>query len=134
MKTLRQISTAVCLGILCGLGCGRSEMTKDKAEALFNEVGGAREIDREAKAIFDHLGTNVSTAIYGESLTKFLAISSLASSVFLQTNPGWSTHIEMPFGSDYQRNFIFIFDSDAPIEFPYRANCLAVTTYIPVAR
>ena len=109
-------------------------MTKDKAAALFNKVGGADEISEEAKAVFDHFGTNVSTVIYGKSLTNFLAISSLGSSVFLQTNSGWSPCIEIPFGSHYQRDFIFIFDSRNPIAFPYASNCIQVTTNIFVGK
>jgi hypothetical protein len=99
MKTLKPILITVCLSILCGIGCSRSEMTKDKAETLFNKVGGTDEINKEAKIIFDQFGTNISTVIYGNSLTNFPAISSLAGSVFLQTNSGWSTCIEIPFGS-----------------------------------
>jgi hypothetical protein len=105
-------------------------MTKEKAEALFNKVGGVDEINKEGRALFDHYGTNVSTVIYVISLTNFPAISLLARSVFLQTNPGWSAHIGIPFGSHCEMNFIFVFDSRNPIEFPFASNCIEMTTNI----
>jgi hypothetical protein len=105
-------------------------MTKTQISEMFDKVGGVDKINQEAKIIFNHYGTNISIVIYGQQLTNFPAISSLSSSVFLQTNSGWSTHIEIPFGSHYQRNFIFIFDPNNAIKFPYASNCIAFTTNI----
>ncbi|MGA2028722.1 MAG: hypothetical protein ABSG87_01425 [Verrucomicrobiota bacterium] len=131
---MKLISSAICMGIVCGLGCGRSEMTKAQVSEMFDKAGGADKINQEAKIIFNHYGTNISTVIYGQQLTNFPAISSLSSSVFLQTNSGWSTCIEIPIGSHYQKSFIFIFDPDDAIEFPYASSCIAVTTNIFVGK
>ena len=55
MKAFKPISFAICLGIFCGLGCGRSE---SETKALFDKVGGVAEINKEAKSIFEIFGTN----------------------------------------------------------------------------
>jgi hypothetical protein len=134
MKILKPTFILVCIGILCGFGCGRPEMTTAQASKLFENAGGLEKVNQEAKIIFERYGTNVSTVIYGQSLTNFPAISSLCSSVFLQTNSGSSTHIEIPFGTHYQRNFIFIFNSQGSIEFPYASNCIQVASNIFVGK
>jgi hypothetical protein len=131
MKVLKLISSAI---VLCGLGCSRSEMTKAQVSEMFDKAGGGDKINQEAKIIFDQYGTNISTVIYGQQLTNFPAISLLSSSVYLQTNSGWSTCVEIPFGSHYQRNFIFIFDTSDAIEFPLASNCIAVATNIFVGK
>jgi len=135
MKILKPTFILVCIGIFCGFGCGRPEMTTTQANKLFENAGGLEKINQEAQIIFKSYRTNVATVIYGQSLTNFPAISSFGGSIFFQTNnSGWSTHIEIPFGTHYQRNFIFIFNSESPIEFPYASNCIQVTSNIFVGK
>jgi len=137
MKILNLISITVCLVFLCGLGCGRSEATKAQAMEMFDKAGGVDKVNQEAKILFERLGTNESKEIFGSDLTSFPVISSLGKPFFLQNKnnpPGWSAHIEILFGSHYQRNFIFIFDPSGTIEFPYASNCIAVTTNIFVGK
>jgi len=59
MNALKPILIAVCLGVLCELGCGRSE---SETKALFDKVGGVAEVNKEAKIIFEIFGTN---EVYG---------------------------------------------------------------------
>jgi hypothetical protein len=135
MKILKPISIIVCLNILCGFGCGRSEMTKTQVAGMFDKVGGVDKVNQEAKIIFDRFGTNESKVIFGADLTNFPAISSLGKPIFLQNNfSNWSAHVEIPFGTHYQRNFIFIFNSGSPIEFPYASNCIQFATNIFVGK
>jgi len=109
-------------------------MTTAQAKKMFEKAGGLEKVNQEAKVIFDLFGTNESTVIYGQSLTNFPAISSLGSPIFLQTNSGWSTHIEIPFGNHRQRSFIFIFNPANPVKFPYASRCIEVATNIFVGK
>jgi hypothetical protein len=123
------------LGLFCELGCLRSEMTNAQAVKMFDKAGGVDKVNQEAKIIFDRFGTNESKVIFGSDLTNFPAISSLGKPFFLQSNfSNWSAHIEIPFGTHYQRNFIFIFNSVSPIEFPYASRCIQVATNIFVGK
>ena len=125
----------ICLGLFCELGCMRSEMTNAQVTEMFDKAGGVDKVNREAKIIFDRFGTNESKVIFGSDLTNFPAISSLGKPFFLQNNfSNWSAHIEIPFGTHYQRNFIFIFNSGSPIEFPYASRCIQVATNIFVGK
>jgi hypothetical protein len=125
------------MGVICNLGCGRSEMTSAQVTEMFDKAGGVDKVNQEAKIIFDRFGTNESKNIYGSELTNFPAISSLGETVFFQNKnnpPGWSAHIGIPFGTHYQRNFIFIFNSDSSVEFPSASRCIQVATNIFVGK
>jgi hypothetical protein len=125
----------ICLGLFCELGCVRSEMTNAQAVEMFDKAGGVDKVNQEAKIIFDRFGTNESKVIFGSDLTNYPAISSLGKPFFLQNNfSNWSAHIEIPFGTHYQRNFIFIFNSGSTIEFPHASRCIQVATNIFVGK
>jgi hypothetical protein len=127
----------ICLGLFCELGCLRSEKTSAQVTEMFDKAGGVAKVNQEAKILFERLGTNESKEIFGSDLTNFPVISSLGKPFFLQNKnnpPGWSAHIEIPFGTHYQRNFIFIFNSGSPIEFPYASRCIQVATNIFVGK
>ena len=110
-------------------GCSLSEMTQDQALEMFTKVGGIQKINQEAKIIFDLLGTNESKVLYGSVLTNYPALSALGKPLFIQAGTnGYSSRIEIPFGSHYRRNFIFIFDPNGPVEFPYASKCIQVAT------
>jgi hypothetical protein len=123
------------LGLFCELGCKRSEMTNAQVAEMFEKAGGVDKVNQEAKIIFDRFGTNESKEIFGSDLTNFPAMSSLGKPFFLQNNiSNWSACIEIPFGTHYRRNFIFIFNSGSSIEFPYASRCLQVATNIFVGK
>ena len=125
----------ICLGLFCELGCMRSEMTHAQIAEMFDKAGGVDKVNQEAKIIFDRFGTNESKEVFGSDLTNFPAMSSLGKPFFLQNNiSNWSACIEIPFGTHYRRNFIFIFNSDSSIEFPYASRCLRVATNIFVGK
>jgi hypothetical protein len=146
MKTLKIIAIVIGCGIfgvfllsvvLHIVVNQRSEMTESQIEAMFDRAGGVAKVNQEAKIIFERLGTNESREIFGSDLTNFPVISSLGKPFFLQNKnnpPDWSAHIEIPFGTHYQRNFIFIFNSGSSIEFPYASNCIQVATNIFVGK
>jgi len=104
---------------------------------MFDEAGGVDKVNQEAKILFERFGTNETMEIYGPSLTNFPALSTLGRPLFLKNQnkpPGWSTHIDIPFGSQSQRNFIFIFDPRTAIEFPYASRCVELRTNIFVGK
>ena len=120
----------LCLGIA---GCGPSEMTSKEASDMFSKVGGVQAVNQEAKTLLDQIGTN-SVILMGPDLTNYPALSGLGTVMIPFASPGFSTHIEIPFGSHRDRHFIFILKPDAPIEFPLASHCIQVTTNIFVSR
>ncbi|MGH7980982.1 MAG: hypothetical protein ACREE6_16515, partial [Limisphaerales bacterium] len=122
----------MCLGMA---GCGRAAMTQSEALEMFEKAGGVETVNSEARTIFDRLGTNYSGVLFGPELTNYPALSALGRPLFIQTESGgYSSHIEIPFGSHYDRKFIFIFNPNIPIEFPYASESIQVTTNIFVGK
>jgi len=110
-------------------------MTNAQVIDLFDKAGGVDKISQEVKNIFDQFSTNKSKVIFGSNLTNFPALSLLGKPLFLQNNSSnWSAHIEIPFGTHSQRDFIFIFNPGIPVEFPYASRCIQVATNIFVGK
>ena len=124
--TMKILLVGISFGVL---GCSPSQTTQNQALEMFEKVGGLQRVNQEARAIFDQFGTNESKELFGPVLTNYPALSALGKPLFIQSGTrGYSGRIEIPFGSHYQRRFIFIFNPNIPVEFPYVANCIQVAT------
>jgi hypothetical protein len=118
----------ICFGMP---GCGPSEITRSEALKMFTEVGGVQRVNQEATVIFDRFGTNESAELFGLELTNYPALSALGKPLFVQAGSnGYSSRIEIPFGSHYRRKFTFVFNPNGPVEFPYASRCIQVATNI----
>lgn len=106
---------------------GRQEvavMTPEKAQKLFESVGGLNEVNREAKMLFDRFGTNDGKFLYPEDLKSTPAISSLysicesysgkkyggTSMTIYSTN---DRRLEIKFGNHWSLKWFYIFDPSA---------------------
>jgi hypothetical protein len=100
------------------------EMTPEKAQKLFERAGGIDEVNREAKALFDKLGTNDWTFLYPEDLTKSPAIFFLYSNLKNYSGreysgtrvaiwPEHGRHLEIRFGNHWVGKEIFVFDQSS---------------------
>lgn len=118
--------------IFLGLtGCSPSKMTQEQALEMFAKAGGIQRVNQEAKIIFDRFGTNESTELFGLALTNYPTLSALGKPLFIQAGTnGYSSRIEIPFGSHYGKRFIFVFNPNGPVEFPYASRCIQVATNI----
>ena len=80
------LGLAICLGVLCELGCGKSKasktqnnssVAKTEVDKIFEIAGGVDKINQEAKAIFDRFGTKEDKILLESDLKDFPAICSL---------------------------------------------------------
>ena len=109
------------------------EMTAEKAQKLFETAGGIDEINHEAKALFDKLGTNDWTFLYPEDLTNSPAIFFLYSNLKSYSGreysgtrvaiwPEHGRHLEIRFGNHWAGKEIFVFDSSSTNTFDSPSN------------
>lgn len=128
---------------------GRQEvavMTPEKAQKLFESVGGLNEVNREAKMLFDRFGTNDGKFLYPENLTNTPAISSLyticekysgkkyggTSMTIYSAN---SRRLEIKFGNHWMLKRFCIFDPSANANInPPSTNWFQVTSNIFASR
>lgn len=121
-------------------------MTPEKAQMLFESVGGLNEVNREAKMLFDRFGTNDGKFLYPENLTNTPAISSLYSicesysgkkyggtSIAIYSANG--RRLEIKFGNHWVLKRFYIFDPsvNAAINLP-STNWFQVTSNIFASR
>jgi hypothetical protein len=97
------------------------EMTPEKAQKIFETAGGIDEVNREAKALFDKLGTNDWTFLYPEDLTNSPAVFFLYSSLKSYSGgeysgtrvaiwPDHDRYLEIRFGNHWVGKEMFVFD------------------------
>lgn len=130
--TITFMTICICLGML---GCSPSVMTQSQALDMFNKVGGTEQANREARIIFDQFNGKESKEIFGNELTNFPTLSALGKPLFIQAGSnGYSSRIEIPIGSHYGRKFVFIFNPNEQIDFPYASRCIQVTSNIFVGK
>jgi hypothetical protein len=121
------------------------DMTPEKAQRLFETVGGVNEVNREARVLFDQLGTNDWTFLFPQDLTNAPVISSLYSTCEIYSGQKYSgtslaifpedgRHIEMKFGNHWSLKRIYIFDPNGNITFSPPANWFQVTSNIFVSK
>jgi hypothetical protein len=116
-------------------GCGIREMTQSQASDMITKAGGVQNVNQEATRIFDRFGTNESTILFGSELTNYPTLSALGKPLFIQAETnGFSSHIAIPFGSHYQRNFVIIFNPGSPVKFSYLSEFNQVATNIFVGK
>jgi hypothetical protein len=117
------------------------EMTPEKAQKLFETVGGVNEIDREAKMLFDQLGTNDWTFLFPQGLTNTPAISSLYSicknysgreysGTSVAIFPENGRHLEIKFGNHWSLKRFYIIDPSTNVTFNLPANWFQITSNI----
>jgi len=110
-----------------------SSMTLNQAMAMFDKVGGISNVNTEVKIVFNRFGTRESMELYGTNLNDFPILSGLGKPLFFNTGSvGYSARISIPIGGHYNRRFIFLFDPDYPVEFPYSSSCIQVASNIYV--
>lgn len=144
------ISAFLCIGFLLWLllvfifvlhPAKLPEMTQEKAQKLFETVGGVDVVNQEAKILFDRLGTNDWGFLFSKDLKSSPAISSLYSicenysgkeysgtSVAIFSEGG--RHIEVKFGNHWSLKRIYIFDPNEAITFSPPSNWFQVTSNI----
>jgi hypothetical protein len=121
------------------------EMTVEKAQKLFEKVGGVNEINREARMLFDKLGTNDWAFLLPEDLTNTPAISSLYSICKNYSGKEYSgtsvaifpydgRHLEIKFGNHWSGKWIYIFDTNSAVKFNSPSNWLQIAPNIFVSR
>jgi hypothetical protein len=99
------------------------EMTPEKAQKLFETVGGINEVNQEARILFDKLGTNDWAFLFPQDLTNAPAIFSLYSTLknysgneYYGTRvaiwPEHGRHLEIRFGNHWVGKEIFVFDTN----------------------
>jgi hypothetical protein len=106
-----------------------AEMTPEKAQKLFETVGGVNEVNREAKVLFDQLGTNVPAISSLYSICKNYSgkdYSGTSMAIF----PENGRHIEIKFGNHWSLKRFYIFDPNAAITFNPPSNWFQVTSNI----
>jgi hypothetical protein len=121
------------------------EMTPEKAQKLFETVGGVNEVNREASMLFDQLGTNEWTFLFPQDLTNAPAISSLCSicknysgrdysGTSVAIFPENGRHIEIKFGNHWSLKRFYIFDSKKVVTFNPPPNWFQVSSNIFASR
>lgn len=101
-----------------------ADMTPEKAQKLFESVGGLGEVNREAKMLFDRFGTSEGKFLYPEDLTNTPAISSLYSICENYSGKNYSgtsmaiysasgRRLEIKFGNHWSLKWFYIFDPSA---------------------
>jgi hypothetical protein len=71
--------------------------------------------------------------LYGTNLNDFPVLSGLGKPLFFNMGSGeYSSRITIPIGGHYNRRFIFLFDPDSPVDFPYSSRCIQVASNIYV--
>jgi hypothetical protein len=121
------------------------DMTKEKAQQLFETVGGVDEVNRETKVLFDQLGTNEWTFLYPQDLTNSPAISSLYSILKNYSGREYSgtdvaifpengRHLEIKFGNHWSLKWIYIFDTNAATTFNSSSNYFQMASNIFVSK
>jgi hypothetical protein len=109
------------------------DMTPEKAQRLFETVGGIYEVDREARVLFDQLGTNDWTFLYSQDLTNSPAIASLYSicknysgreysGTSVAIFPENGRHLEIKFGNHWSLKRFYIFDPNIAVTFNSPSN------------
>ena len=102
------------------------EMTQEKAQKLFETVGGIDAVNREARILFDRFATNDWRFLDSKDLAKTPAISSLYSicenysgktysGTSMTFDPQDGRRIEIKFGNHWLLKRIYIFDTNAAI-------------------
>jgi hypothetical protein len=124
------------------------EMTPEKAQKLFEMVGGVSEVNQEAGILLNRPQTDGSPFLfpdYAHTTTNAPAIASLYSilknysgkeyggtSVGIWTENG--RHIEIDFGNHWVFKRIYIFDPNTPVTFNSPSNWFQVSSNIFVLR
>jgi hypothetical protein len=117
------------------------EMTKEKAQKLFETVGGVNEVNREARVLFDQLGTNDWTFLFPQDLTNAPAISSQYSicknysgreysGTSVAIFPENGRYIEIKFGNHWSLKWIYIFDTNSAVTFNSSSNWFQIASNI----
>jgi hypothetical protein len=100
------------------------EMTQEKAQKLFDSVGGVDAVNREARILFDRFATNNWWFLDSKDLKNTPAISSLYSicenysgktysGTSMAFDPQSGRSIEIKFGNHWSLKWIYIFDTNA---------------------
>ena len=121
------------------------EMTPEKAEKLFQSVGGVIKVNQEAGMLFGQLGTNDWRFLYAEDLANCPAIFALYSICKNYSGENYSVTsatfcrdrgpcIEIKFGNHWSLKRIYIFDSTRPITFNPDTNWFQMTSNIFVSK
>jgi hypothetical protein len=108
------LSVGICLIIsfvvLLALGGQPKLMTKEKAIALFDKVGGVSRVNQEANEFFEKMGTNEIYFFSQVDRTKYPAISALGRFVdYYGGNSDSVPNIEIIFGTHFHGESILIF-------------------------
>jgi hypothetical protein len=151
MKTILRILVAlICLYVLLVVSLNvysyfqkRSvpDMTPERAETIFETVGGVNEVNREARVLFDKLGTNDWAFLYPQDLTNSPAISSLYticenysgreySGTSVAIFPENGRHIEVKFGNHWSLQRFYIFDPSTNVAFSPPSEWFQITSNI----
>lgn len=120
------------------------EMTPDKAQKLFQSVGGITKVNQEAGTLFDQMGTKDWRFLDAKDLTNCPAISALYSICENYSGENYSgtsatfypdsgRYIEIKFGNHWSLKRIFIFDPTKPMTFSPDTNWFQVASNIFVA-
>jgi len=121
------------------------EMTPEKAQELFQSVGGRIKVNQEAGTLFGQLRTNDWRFLDAKVLTNCPAISALYlfcenysgenySGTSATFNRDRGPCIEIKFGNHWSLKRIFIFDSTRPITFSPDTNWFQMTSNIFVSK
>jgi hypothetical protein len=116
------------------------EMTPEKAQKLFETVGGINEVNQEARILFDKLGTNDWAFLFTQDLTNAPAIFSLYSTLknysgseYYGTRvaiwPEHGRHLEIRFGNHWVGKEIFVFDTNNTNGFDLPASWYPITWF-----
>ena len=116
------------------------EMTPEKAQKLFETVGGINEVNQEARILFDKLGTNDWAFLFPQDLTNAPAIFSLYSTLknysgneYYGTRvaiwPEHGRHLEIRFGNHWVGKEIFVFDTSNTNGFDSPSNWYPITWF-----
>jgi hypothetical protein len=117
------------------------EMTPDKAQKLFQSVGGINKVNQEAGMLFDQLETNDWRFLDAKDLTNCPAISALYSICENYSGENYSgtsatfyhdrgRHIEIKFGNHWSLKRIYIFDPTGAATFNPDTNWFQVASNI----
>ena len=121
------------------------EMTPEKAQQLFQSVGGTIKVNQEAGTLFGRLGTNDWRFLDAKDLTNCPAISTLYSVCENYSSENYSGTsatfnrdrgpcIEIKFGNHWSLKQIYIFDPTKPITFSPDTNWFQMTSNIFVSK
>ena len=117
------------------------EMTPEKAQKLFETVGGINEVNREAKTLLNQPRMNDWTFLDPQDLTNSPAISSLFSlcenysgedysGTSVAISPDSGRHIEIKFGNHFSLKWLYIFDPSTNVTFSPPSNWFQITSNI----